>query len=332
MTGLVRVEARRFRYRAAVRWLALLALVAALAVVVGAWGSTRPPSAQAVADARAQLAWAQDDWAENGEQYVEECLAGEEEQRAVEPDVDYGCDEMEPREESFLPYRTTFAESGESWVSSASMFLLLLSFATGVTFVTAEIGTGSLSTWLTFVPRRGRVYASKVVVAALGVLVPTALALVLLVGGSWAVAAATGATGDVGGGTWSDLGLIALRVLAVAGVAGAVGAALGFLTRSAAAALGVGVGWLVLVDSMIAGFVPGMQPWTVRVGVQAWVDGGLTTFVTVPCEPLDGVAQSGMMCSAERLVTGLHGGLLVLGVAAVLVVVGALVFRRRDVD
>jgi ABC-2 type transport system permease protein len=331
VTGLVRVEARRFRYRAAVRWLAVLAVVAALAVVAGAWSSTRPPSAQAVADAREQLAWAQEDWAENGEQYLEDCRAGEEEQRATDPEVDFGCDEMEPREESYLPYRTTFADAAESWVSGASMFLLLLAFAAGVTFVTAEIASGSLSTWLTFVPRRGRVYASKVAVAAAGVLVPTALALLVVVGGSWAGAVANGAVGDVDGRTWTDLGLTALRVLAVAGAAGAVGAALGFVTRSAAAALGVGVGWLVVVDSLIAGFLPALQPWTLRVGVQAWVDDGYTAFVSVPCEPLDGVVQNGV-CTAERLVTGVHGGLLLLGATVLLVVVGALVFRRRDVD
>ncbi|MFF1531175.1 ABC transporter permease subunit [Cellulomonas sp. NPDC058312] len=331
MTGLVRVEARRFRYRAAVRWLAVLAVVAALAVVAGAWSSTRPPSAQAVADAREQLAWAQEDWAENGEQYLEDCRAGEEEQRATDPEVDFGCDEMEPREESYLPYRTTFTDAAGSWISGASTVLLLLAFAAGVTFVTAEIGSGSLSTWLTFVPRRGRVYASKVAVAAAGVLVPTALALLVVVGGSWAGAAANGAVGDLDGRTWTDLGLTALRVLAVSGAAGAVGAALGFVTRSAAAALGVGVGWLVVVDSLIAGFLPGLQPWTLRVGVQAWVDDGYTAFVSVPCEPLDGVVQNGV-CTAERLVTGVHGGLLLLGATVLLVVVGALVFRRRDVD
>lgn len=331
MTGLVAVEARRFRYRAAVRWLALLAVVAALAVVASVYAAARPPSTQALADAEQQFAYAQQDWAENGEQYVEDCLAGEEQAQASEPGADWGCDEMEPVREMYLPAQPTFAGSAESWLSGGTLFLLLLAFAAGVTFVTAEFGSGSIATWLTFVPRRGRVYASKVTVAALGVLAPTAVALAVVVGGAWLAAAANDAVGEMTGALWRDLGAQAARALAVAAVLGAVGAALGFLTRSAAGALGLGIGWLLLVDSVVAGFVPRVTPWTLNASLQAWIDGGYTFWVLEPCRPLDGVPQAGS-CTVERTVSTLHGGVLVAVVAAVLVALGALAFRRRDVD
>lgn len=328
--GLLRVEARRFRYRAAVRWLAALALVAALAVVTSVFFSARPPSESELAEARQQYAYAQEDWAENGEQYVEDCREGERQEQATDPEADWGCDQMEPRPELYLPAQPTFADQGGAWLSGVTLFLLLLAFAAGVTSVTAEIGTGSLATWLTFVPRRGRVYASKVAVAGIGVLVPTALALLVTVGGSWAAAAANDAAGDTGGTFWPDLGGQALRVLAAAAVLGAVGAALGFLTRTAAAALGVGVGWLLLVDSVVEGFLPALTPWTVRASLTAWLEDGYRYWVTVPCRPLDGAPQGGV-CTAERTVSLLHGGVLMAVVAAVLVALAALVFRRRDV-
>lgn len=330
MSGLVVVEARRFRYRTAVRWLALLAVVAALAVVASVYVSARPPSAQALADAEQQYAFAEQDWAENGEQYVQDCRTGEEQAQATDPGSDWGCDEMAPRPELYLPQQPTFADSASSWLAGGTLFLLLLAFAAGVTFVTAEMASRSIATWLTFVPRRGRVYASKVTVAALGVLVPTAVAVAVVVGGAWAAAAVNDALGDVTGALWRDLGGQALRALAAAAVLGAVGAALGFLTRSAAAALGIGVGWLLLVDSVVTGFLPQVTPWTITAGLQAWLRDGYTYWLTVPCPPLDGVPQVGS-CTAERTLSMLHGGALVAVVAVLLVAGGAVVFRRRDV-
>lgn len=329
--GLVRVEARRFRYRAAVRWLAALAVLAALVVVATVYVSARPPSQSALDEAEQQYAFAQEDWAENGEQYVADCREGEAQEQETDSAADWGCDDMEPRPEYFLPAQPTLAGAGPTWVSGATTFLLLLAFAAGVTSVTAEIGSGSLGTWLTFVPRRGRVYASKVTVAAVGVLVPTAVALALTVGGAWVAASVNGAVGEVDAAWWGDLGWQVLRALAAAAVLGAAGAALGFLVRSAAAALGVGIGWLLLVDGVLAGVVPALTPWTLRASLSAWLADGFTYWELVPCRPLDGVAQAGS-CSVERTVSMLHGGVLLAVVAAVLVALGALVFRRRDVD
>ena len=329
--GLVRVEARRFRYRAAIRWLALLAVVGALVVVASVFASARPPSERAIAEAEQQYAFAQQDWAENGEQYVADCREGEALAQETDPGADWGCDDLEPRLDAYLPVQPTLADSGPSWASGVTTFLLLLAFAAGVTFVTAEIGSGSLGTWLTFVPRRGRVYASKVAVAAGGVLVPTAVALAVTVGGAWVAAAVNDAVGDLTGAWWADLGWQALRALVAAAALGAVGAALGFLVRSAAGALGVGVGWLLLVDGVLVGFLPALTPWTVRTSLTAWLEGGTSYWVTVPCGQVDGAPQAGV-CTAERTVSMLHGGVLLAVVTIALVVLGGLVFRRRDVD
>ncbi|QZN86549.1 ABC transporter permease subunit [Cellulomonas sp. C5510] len=331
MTGLVRVEARRFRYRAAIRWLALLSVVAALAVVAGVVASVRPPSAEAVASAEQQVALAQEDWEENGDQYVADCRSGEEQERATNPDADWGCDSIEPRLEQYIPVQPTFADHARGWLSGATVLVLLLAFASGVTFVTAELATGALGTWLTFVPQRGRVYASKVVVAGVGVLVPAAAALAVTVAGSWAAAALQDTVGDVTAETWRALGDQAARTLAAAAVLGAVGAALGFLLRSAAAALGVGIGWMLLVDGVLAGILPALQPWTLRLSLEAWLQAGTTYWLPEACPPLDGVPQAGA-CTGERTLSMLHGGVLLAVVAAVLVALGAVVLRRRDVD
>lgn len=333
MTALVVVEGRRFRSRAAVRWIAVLAVVAALVVVAGAWSSTRPASEAALAQAEEQYRMAADDWALHGEQYVEDCLQGEADAQETDPQTDWGCDSMEPAPEQYLPYRAEFASSIGSWLSAVAQFLLLLAFAAGVTAVTAELSTGSLALWLTFVPRRGRVYASKVLVPVLGVLGPVAVVVVLSVTGAYGVAALNDAVGETTTDVWIHLAWQGLRVVGLAGLAAGVGAALGFALRSAAAALGVAVGWLLLVDSLVLrGFVQSLTPWSLGVNVQAWLDGGTEIYVSVPCTDL--VGEEGMIgvCSAPETITQLHGGLVLGAVGVVLVATGWLAFRRRDLD
>lgn len=333
MTALVVVEGRRFRYRTAVRWLAGLALLAALAVVAGAWNATRPPSDAAIEQARQQYEWAVDDWEENGEQYLADCRAGEATEQESDPDADWGCDAMAPTPEQYDPYRAVFAGSIEGWVSAVAQFLLLLVFAAGVTSVTAELATGSMAMWLTFVPQRGRVFASKVAVPALGVLLPAALATGVAVGGAYGVAALNGALGTVTGELWADLGLQALRVVAVTGVAAAAGAGLGFVLRATAAAIGAAVGWLILVDTLLMrGLVQSLTPWSLSLNLTAWVQGGATYYVSVPCAALPGQEGEIGWCGTDRTLSAAHGGVLLAVVAAVLVLAGWLAFRRRDLD
>jgi ABC-2 type transport system permease protein len=334
MTGLVGVEGRRFRSRTAVRWIAVLAVAAALLVVAGAWSSTRPASAATQAQAEEQYRLSVEDWERNGETYQQDCLDGEAAAREDDPQVDWGCDSMEPQLDQFLPYRAELATSITSWLSAVAQFLLLLALGAGVTAVTAELGSGSMALWLTFVPRRGRVYASKIAAPVLGVLAPAAVVVVLACGGAYGATALNDQVGAMTGEAWADLGWQGLRVVALAGLVAGVGAALGFVLRSAAAALGVVVGWLVLVDSVVlGGFVPSLARWRLLVQVQAWLEGGAEIYVTVPCTDLVGAdAPPGGLCSAPVTITQMQGGLLLVAVAVVLVAVGWFAFRRRDLD
>lgn len=331
MTALVVVEGRRFRYRTAVRWLAVAGVVAALVTVLGAYLATRPPSAAQVEQQRVWFEQAVADWEENGEQWVADCREQEAAAQESDPAADYGCDQMAaPQWEDFTAPRSTFAGDAGSWATLLSVFLLMLGFAAGVTAVTAEHAAGSLALWLTYVPRRGRVYASKVLVAGLGVVPPAVLALALGVGGSWAVAAVNDALGDLTGRVWTELGWQGLRTVALVAVAGALGAALGFLLRGAAAALGLAVGWFLLVDLLLSNVLPALQPWTLRMSAAAWLGDGADYGLPVPCDSVE-TAAAGTCWGVETLSAG-RGALQLAVVAAVLLVAGLLVFRRRDLD
>jgi ABC-2 type transport system permease protein len=333
VTGLVRVEGRRFRYRAAVRWLAVASLLAAAVTVLGAWTSTTPPTAREVAATRAFYEQQVADWEEHGGEQVADCREQEAAAQETDPGADWACDEMGPPSlEDLTGPASTFAADAPEWAGLLSTFLLLLALATGVTFVTAEFGAGSIGTWLTFVPRRGRVYASKVLVAGLGAMLPAALALVVALGGAYAAAVVHDALGPTSGDVWVDLAWQVLRTVALAGAVGVMGAALGFTLRGAAATLGMVVGWLLLVDGLLAGFVPSLVRWTLRLSSAAWTQGTATYWVEVPCD--DGITSTGgtVVCTAEEQLTAAQAAPVLAGAVVLLVVVGALVFRRRDID
>jgi ABC-2 type transport system permease protein len=333
MTGLVRVEGRRFRYRAAVRWLAVASLLAAAVTVLGAWVSTTPPSAQEIADTQAFYEQQVADWEQHGEEQVADCREQEAAAQETDPGVDWGCDEMGPPSlEDLTGPASTFAADAPQWAGLLSTFLLLLALASGVTFVTAEFGAGSIGTWLTFVPRRGRVYASKVLVAGTGAMLPAALALVVALGGAYAAAAVHDAVGATTGDVWAGLGWQVLRTVVLAGAVGVVGAALGFALRGAAATLGVVVGWLLLVDGLLAGFVPALVRWTFRLNVAAWTQGTTTYWVEVPCDDVVSSGGGTVVCTAEEQLTAVQAAPVLAGAVVLLVVLGGLVFRRRDID
>src|SRR5690606_27454964 len=105
--------------------------------------------------------------------------------------------------------------------------------------------TGAISTWLSFEPRRVRVYTSKLLAAALGVLPVVVLAVAVFIAGSTLVARHFDLAGTMTGADRQDIAWMGLRVVGLAAMAALVGAALGVLLRHTAAVLGLGVGLLI---------------------------------------------------------------------------------------
>ncbi|MBD8080444.1 hypothetical protein [Cellulosimicrobium arenosum] len=195
--------------------------------------------------------------------------------------------------------------------------------------MTAEISTGAIGLWLTFEPRRQRVYWSKVAAAMLGVLPVVALAYAIMAGGAYGAFALNDRLGNVTGETWSELASVGGRLLVASAGTAAVGAALGVLLKHAAAALGFLVVWVGVLENVVGAAVPELQRWLVRTNVTAWTEGG-TAFWINDCTPDE---TGGMVCeSIERAVTQTQGGLFLLGVTVVASLLALVVFRRRDVS
>ena len=327
MTRLLAVELRRLFSRRLVVLAMAGALVATALVLAGVWQSSRPMTGDARARAVAEYERAQADWAENGEAHLAQCLADEERERDLSgADVDFGCDQMEPQEEWFLVTAPPLEDSLPGVLAGHAYLLVLLALLVGATFTAAEVSTGSLSTWLTFEPRRLRVYASKLLAATLGVLPAAVVLVAAVVGGAWLVADRFGLAGTMTQTDWGDAGATALRVLALTALVALAGAALGILARHTAGVLGAVVGYVVVVELVLANLLPRLQPWLLLKNVEGWVAGGTVYFLQT-CT----TDATGTLCDVtERALPLTHSVVYLLALAALTVAAGAVAIRRRD--
>lgn len=334
MSRLLRVELRRFSARRLVRWAAAGTVALAVLTVVLAFLASRPASDAQVAAVHQAYESELALWESHGEEQVAQCERDEEAARQTDPGVDFGCEDMAPQLEWFLPQTPTFEAEGSSWTTSGAAtvgqlapLLLLFALVAGVTFLTAEISTGAIGLWLTFEPRRQRVYWTKAAGAALGVLPVVATAYLVMLGGAYGAYALNGQLGPVTGDTWVELAGVGSRAVVAAALVAATGAALGVLLRNAAGALGAVVVWVVVVETVAVLAVQDTQRWLVRNNVAAWVQGDLSIWLEECTTGPDGTTCQGV----QETLTLAQGGLYLLGVTAVLSALAVAVFRRRDV-
>ncbi|WP_456787636.1 ABC transporter permease [Cellulomonas sp. P5_C5] len=331
MSRLLRVELDRFASRTLIRLGVAGVLAICCIAAFASWEAAAPPSQAEVDQAQAYYEQAVDDFEEDGEQWIADCEEGEAAEKEVAEDpaaVDWACDQMEPKLENWLGGAPSFDRDTSSLLTSISVVFVLASLLLAGSFVSAEFSTGSIGNWLTFAPRRVRVYLSKVLAAGLWLIPVTAVGVGIVLGVSW-LSYRYFDTMDAGAPSELSSPVdVALRIVALAPVVAVIGAALGFLARHTAAVLGVVLGWLVLVEVILSHQVEELQPWTLVTNVTAWVQGSATYYLT-ECS----TTAAGSSCvGASHVVSQTHGGIYLGVLAAVVAGVALLVFRRRDVS
>lgn len=329
MTRLVRVELTRFFARILLGCVAVGLVVVSGLIVVEAWHSSAPPSAAALADAQTYYEQGLADWQDNHEQYEADCL--DQLQQAKDNGDDttgWTCDNPAPRLQDYVNANPPFADAGESKLGALATPLVLGPALMAVSFVAAEFATGAISNWLTFAPRRNRVYLSKVVAAVLGVVPVVLLSTAVAAVGIWLAYRSHGTIGDLGSHGYRPYVDTALRLVALGLAFAAGGAALAFLLRHTAAVLGVVIGWAVVWEGVIGNTIEGMRPYTLSFDILAWVQGG-ASYYTNSC--VRGVGGGFECTSVEHVVSMSQAGWQLGGVVVGLVLVAWLVFRRRDV-
>src|SRR5690606_38179957 len=268
------------------------ALAASVLVLWAAWDSSQPMSGEDLAMAEEMYEQELAYWEEHGEEDRAQCLEDEAaEAERLGEDVDWGCEGMTaPEREWYVFTASPLHETLPSSLSAASTFLVFAVGLVGATFTAAEISTGAMSTWLSFEPRRLRVYASKLAAAAIGVVPVAVLAVAVVTAGSWLIGDHFDLVSGMGAAQWADTGWMALRIVGLAVIGALVGAALGFLLRHTAGVLGVVVVGFI-GSQMIQGLVPRMAPWMPVINVDGWVRHG-TMYYTEECTTEAG----GTMC------------------------------------
>lgn len=329
MMRLTKVELRRLFSRR----LTSIALLGAFAftglMLFDAYQQAKPLSSQQLAFQKTQFDQAHQSWELNGVQQFKDCQKKQAIAKKSDPNIDYRCNDMEPKWANWGKPKVKFADLMHSVLLNWSYLIAFIGYLIGAGFVAAEFSSGSIGNWLTFEPRRMRVYASKLVAAGVG-LIPAILALLgLLIGGVWLITAHYGSAAGTTGKMWSDLGFMTGRSITLAVVAAVVGAAMGTLLRHTAAVIGIAMGYLVLVEAIFSHSLQNMQLWLLRINMEGWLQHGTKYFLTT-CKT---DSQGNYRCDGVEKLLGFGHSATYLGSLVVLVVaLSAMAFRRRDVN
>jgi ABC-2 type transport system permease protein len=329
MIRLTTVELRRLTARrlTVIGVLGVLAITALL--LVATWIEAKPQSAEEQRAAQAQFETAHQYWVEHGEEDRKMCEADWQKQPDPKPKLEEMCSYPEPTIDQFGKPRLVFAEAMPELLLGSSYLLVFAAFLIGASFLGAEFSTGAIGNWLTFEPRRLRVYGSKLLAAAIGLAPVAAAVLALLTLGTYLIVDQLGDTSSTTGKAWGDLTATAGRAVLLIAVGAALGGVVGLLLRHTAAAIGVAMGYLVLIEGVFAGFLNKAQPWLVKLNFDAFVRHDTTYYVNECSTGDDG---SYMCTGIEKTLSFEHGAWYLGILAVVLVLLGGGVFYRRDVN
>ena len=320
MIRLLRAEFGRLRSRrfTLVTLLVVFLALAGLQIIVNF--EVTPPTAAQQAQNQAAYEQAHKDWVDTHASYEAAC-------RKTSQHPDEECVIPEPQLSDFGGAQT-YREAAGSVLTVAVYLAGLAAFVVAASFIGAEYSTGSIGNWLTFLPRRGRVFGAKLIVIVVFAAVLSALASALTLGGAAALVRLHG--GQVSG--LPTLAQLAGRGTALAVALAVVGFCAALVSRHTAAAVGVLLGYLFvwfvrLVVLRQFAVAQEATRWSPEGNIQAIVNNGHDYFVPVRRLTADGE----VLDTVQRSISLTHG--VVYWSALLLVVIAAslVVFRRRDV-
>ncbi|MBA8794418.1 ABC-2 type transport system permease protein [Friedmanniella endophytica] len=333
MIRLVGAELDRLRARRSFWVFALAALLIVVAFQTATNSTLRPPTAEQVASQREAYEQTHREWEQQcgpgSPGAAETTPAGD---ASAEPSSgpddpdDYCANVPEPQLSDFAYGQQSFADAARSSVQISTLLGALLAFLIGASSIGAEYASGAIGNWLTYVPRRGRVFAAKALAVALATAVVSAVLSAAAVAGPALLARGydlplTG-LGDVSALAGRSVGLIAM--------AGLLGFCAALLTKHTVAAVGIALGYAIAtsVSSGVLAFSKHAEkvvPWTPQANFQAVLEHDYSYQV------IDGTGFGEGSESRTAVLTFEHGLVYSLVLLAAVLAVSLLVFRRRDV-
>ena len=142
-----------------------------------------------------------------------------------------------------------------------SPLLAILCLVLGASFIGADWQKGTMTTALTWEPRRVRLLAAKLLAAAVVCFLFAVSAQAILAGALLPVASLRGSTAGVDAAWLRETVGVALRVAAVGSLTAVAGSAIATVGRNTTAAVGVAFVYFAVLEGLIRGFRPMWQPW-----------------------------------------------------------------------
>lgn len=329
----IAAELRRFFRRRSTWVVTLVAVLLALLLGAAQWYAQRPPLPEDQAMMEQLYQQEKANWDQNKESIIQQCLIDEALNRQVDPSYVADCSEA-----ALMPTREMYGhvppEFFVGWQDMQTMtvppmafFLVLIAVAT---FIGAEFASGNIGTLLTFESRRTRVYLSKLFACVLGSVFIFVVWNIAAAGASALSVLLNQGTFVLPDGYLIDHLLLPLgwTAAAVAGVGLAVGAVTVVLRRTIGV-LGLAMGYLIVGESMVPGLVPLVGQYTLYNNVNALIQGEWM-YRAMEC----GINETTHTydCSTTLFpITRVWAAQELGGLVLFCLIVGWLVFRRRDV-
>ena len=147
------------------------------------------------------------------------------------------------------------------FIEGTSALVVIAGWVIGTSLIGAEWQAGTMTTLLTWEPRRFRVFVAKTIAAAVGVFVLVLLLELAFTGMLWLVAATRGTTAGFDGAVVSSILELDLRVALLAAIGSVLGLSLATVTRNTGAALGIAFVYLAIVEGILRGWHQGWRAW-----------------------------------------------------------------------
>jgi ABC-2 type transport system permease protein len=197
-------------------------------------------------------------------------------------------------------------------VEGLSGLFIALVMILAASFIGAEWHAGTITTQLTWEPRRNRVFGAKVVAAALFGFAFVLLAQAVLLGAVTPTAVFRGTTDGINAAWVRGAAGLVLRAAGAAGLVAAIAFSLASIARNTAAAVGGAFVYIAVLEPLIRAARPKWQPWYLYDNMATFISGHRLDFTSYPRS----VTEAGLLISIYTL------GFVLLALA---------LFRQRDV-
>jgi hypothetical protein len=204
------------------------------------------------------------------------------------------------------------ADLSDGAVLIAALFLLVGGAIGGASVAGAEWRAGTITTVLTWEPRRIRLNLARTAACGIAAFVIALVLQAIFLASFLPAVFANGTTAGADGDWWLSLALALARTALLTALAAVLGVALATLGRNTAFAFAALFGWIAVAEGLIRGLRPGWSPYLF----------GENVGTVIPWKQLHDVGFT-------------RGPLLALGTlvayTAVLVVGATIAFERRDI-